>query len=45
MDGTQPDLDAVEAKAVLAFCLAAIKSESDHSEITLNEMESEGVTG
>lgn len=45
IDGTQPDLDAVEAKAVLAFCLAAIKSESDHREISLGELESEGVTG
>jgi predicted dehydrogenase len=45
MDGTQPDLDAVEAKAVLAFCLAAIKSESEQREVALSELESEGVTG
>jgi predicted dehydrogenase len=45
MDGTQPDLDAVEAKAVLAFCLAAIKSESKQREVALSELESEGVTG
>jgi len=45
IDGTQPDLDATEAKAVLAFCLAAIKSESDHREISLGELESKGVTG
>jgi predicted dehydrogenase len=45
MDGTQPDLDAVEAKAVLAFCLAALKSESEQREVALSELESEGVTG
>ena len=45
LDGTQPDLNATEAKAVLAFCLAAIKSESDHREISISELESEGVTG
>ncbi len=45
MDGTQPDLGATEAKSVLAFCLAAIKSEPEHNEIMLGELESEGVTG
>jgi hypothetical protein len=35
LEGTQPVLGSTEAKAVLAFCLAAVKSESEHSEVTI----------
>lgn len=38
-NGTQPELDAAEARHILAFCLAAIKSGAEHREVTLAELE------
>ena len=41
-NGTQPELDAAEARRVLAFCLAAIQSDIEHREVTLAELEPGG---
>jgi hypothetical protein len=41
VDGTQPDLDATEAKAVLAFCLAAVESKQTGRTTLLAELDQE----
>ena len=39
VDGTQPDLDGLEARHALAFSLAAMRSGEEHREVALGEIE------